>query len=45
MGVLTVFLHLRGSNLESVDSAGFVKIPRNDPVVQDASKIIEIQLK
>jgi hypothetical protein len=33
MGVLAVFFHSRGSHLESIDSAGFVKITRNDPVV------------
>jgi hypothetical protein len=45
MGVLAVFFHSRGSRLESVDSAGFGKITRNDPVVKTASKIIEIPLK
>jgi hypothetical protein len=44
MGVLAALSHSRGSHLESVDSAGFVKITRNDPVVEPASKIIEIRL-
>jgi hypothetical protein len=56
MGVLAAFIHSRGSNLESIDSAGFVKITRirrrpramarhDDPVVKTASEFIEIPLK
>jgi hypothetical protein len=45
MGVLAVLSHSRGSYLESIDSAGFVKITRNDPVVKTAAKIIEKPLK
>jgi hypothetical protein len=45
LGDSAVRFLLRGSILESVDSAGFVKITRNDPVVKAVSETIEIQLK
>jgi hypothetical protein len=40
-GDSTFRFRLRGSNLESVDSAGFVKITRNDPDAGLEAKIYQ----